>query len=113
MGKKDLVENGKWTFRLGLHGAYLDNHIFYDYQGKTYQTRFQDTGGGLFVTWDWSAFCFIMRYNQGDKFQKLDVQEDRLLTLFLEFLCWEISPDILEKLRMMNSVKFLLETLHL
>ena len=71
-GNKDLGKNGKWSFRLGFHGSYIDNYIFYDYLGKTYQTRFQDTGGGLFVTWDWSDFCFIMRYNQGDKFQKLD-----------------------------------------
>ena len=71
-GNQNLGKNDKWSFRLGFHGSYIDNYIFYDYLGKTYQTRFQDTGGGLFVTWDWSAFCFIMRYNQGDKFQKFD-----------------------------------------
>ena len=48
-GDKELEKNGKWPLRLGYHGSYIDNYIFYVYQEKTYQTRFQSTGDGLFL----------------------------------------------------------------
>ena len=71
-GDKELGKNGKWSLRLGYHGSYIDNYIFYVYQEKTYQTRFLSTGDGLFFTWDWGSFCFISRQNSGRLWQKLD-----------------------------------------